>query len=64
MTLVRTWGYAPRSCASSRAVTAWHGGAAEAKALIVDDGRCALIGGYGAERDRVLVGAGGHDRVT
>lgn len=32
-------------------------GAAGAKALIVDGGRCALIGGYGPERDRVRVGS-------
>lgn len=41
----------------SDGVTTWRGGPSGAKALIVDGDRCALVGGYGADRDRVLVGS-------
>lgn len=41
----------------SDAITTWRGGPSGAKALIVDGSRCVLIGGYGPERDRVLIGS-------
>ncbi|MGW0216281.1 hypothetical protein ACWDXH_18010 [Micromonospora chokoriensis] len=37
-------------------VRSWPGGRTAAHALIVDDTRCALIGGYGEHHDRILVG--------
>ncbi|MDG4839152.1 hypothetical protein O7631_21755 [Micromonospora sp. WMMD967] len=37
-------------------VRSWPGGRTAARALIVDDTRCALIGGYGEHHDRILVG--------
>lgn len=37
--------------------TTWRGGISGARALVVDDGRCALIGGYGEHRNRVVVGS-------
>lgn len=39
------------------AVTRWPGGAPGTKALIVDGERCALIGGYGTDRDRYVTGS-------
>lgn len=41
----------------SDVITTWRGGPSGTRALIVDDDRCALIGGYGADRNRVLVGS-------
>lgn len=41
----------------SDVITTWRGGSAGARALIVDDGRCVLVGGYGDDRNRVLVGS-------
>lgn len=46
----------PIVCIASDVVTSWRGGAHGARSLIVDDGRCALFGGYRADRNRLLVG--------
>jgi hypothetical protein len=42
---------------ASGAVTTWRTGVSGVRALITGGGRCALIGGYGADRNRVLVGS-------
>lgn len=38
-------------------VSTWRGGSDGARALLVDDARCALIGGYGAKKHRALLGS-------
>jgi hypothetical protein len=48
----------------SDVITTWRGGPAGARALIVDGSRCALIGGYGEDRNRVLVGSLTADRFV
>jgi hypothetical protein len=41
----------------SDVITTWRGGAPGARGLIIGDGRCALIGGYKGDRNRVLIGS-------
>ena len=42
---------------ADNAVSTWRGGGAGARALVVDGERCAVVGGYGAERNRILLGS-------
>ena len=40
----------------SGSITTWRGGVRGVQALIIGEGRCALIGGYGADQSRILIG--------